>query len=305
MIEVKELTKTFLNTIAVDRVSFSVKKRSIFGLIGPDGAGKTTLFRIICGLLKADSGQVCLNGEAPARLDKDKLGYMPQRFSLYGDLTVIENIDFFASLYALKSSLIRERAEEILGITGLLPFKERLARQLSGGMKQKLSLSCALLTRPQVLILDEPTYGVDPASRQEFWKILYQLNQEGMTVLLSTPYMDEAELCHRLAFINQGQLLKVGSPTELKDMLKYPVLEVRSSSKDPYLFDDLPGVLYSSFYGYKHRLIVQDLQGSSALIRQRVKSKSTADASLIEVEASMEDLFIYLNEATFKEPEAL
>jgi ABC-2 type transport system ATP-binding protein len=296
VIEVKDLTKTFANKAAVDRVSFSVKGQSIFGLIGPDGAGKTTLFRIICGLLRADSGQVLLNGGDANRLRKEQMGYMPQRFSLYGDLTVMENINFFGSLYSLDSNLIVQRADEILNITGLIPFKNRFAHQLSGGMKQKLSLSCALLTRPQILILDEPTYGVDPASRQEFWKILYQLNHEGMTVLLSTPYMDEAELCHQLAFINQGRLLAVDSPDNLKKRLEHQVLEVRSKIKDPYLFNGLPGVLYSSFYGYKHRLIVEDLESSRMVITQKFEPQSGASFSLMEVEASMEDLFVYLTE---------
>lgn len=297
MIEVINLTKTFAAKTAVDRVSLKVPRQSIFGLIGPDGAGKTTLFRIICGLLRAESGQVLLDGVTVDKLGKGQLGYMPQRFSLYRDLTVMENINFFGSLYRLGHNLIVERADEILHITGLSPFKNRLADQLSGGMKQKLALSCALLTRPAILILDEPTYGVDPDSRKEFWKILYQLNHEGMTVLLSTPYMDEAELCHQLAFINQGQLLAVDAPGNLKNKLQHQVLEVRSGIKDPYLFDGLPGVLYGSFYGYKHRLIVEDIDASSILITQRAKPQGGERFSLQEAEPSMEDLFVYLTEA--------
>lgn len=294
MIEVIDITKTFAGKVALDQVSLSVKRQSIFGLIGPDGAGKTSLFRIICGLLIADSGQVLLDGGAASRLSNGELGYMPQRFSLYGNLTVMENINFFGSLYGLKRNLILQRANEILDITGLGPFKKRLANQLSGGMKQKLSLSCALLTRPAILILDEPTYGVDPNSRKEFWKILYQLNREGMTVLLSTPYMDEAELCHQLAFINQGQLLAIDTPDRLKERLLHQVLEVRTGVKDPYLFDNIPGVLYSSFYGYKHRLIVENVQSTSSLIGQLTKPQGSEIFSLEEVEPSMEDLFVFL-----------
>jgi len=296
VIEVIEITKTFSGKIALDKVSLSVKKRSIFGLIGPDGAGKTTLFRTICGLLIADSGQVLLDGGAPDSLSKGELGYMPQRFSLYGDLTVMENIDFFGSLYGLSRNLILQRADEILDITGLAPFKKRLATQLSGGMKQKLSLSCALLTRPAILILDEPTYGVDPNSRKEFWKILYQLNHEGMTVLVSTPYMDEAELCHQLAFINQGQLLALDAPGHLKERLLGQVVEVRTGVKDPYLFDNIPGVRYSSFFGYKHRLIVKDIESTRSLITRRAELQGSKEFSLEEVEPSMEDLFVYLTE---------
>jgi len=294
VIEVINVTKTFAGKVALDQVSLQVKRQSIFGLIGPDGAGKTTLFRVICGLLMADSGQVLLDGGTARRLSKGELGYMPQRFSLYGDLTVMENINFFGSLYGLSRNLILQRANEILDITGLGPFKKRLANQLSGGMKQKLSLSCALLTRPAILILDEPTYGVDPDSRKEFWKILYQLNHEGMTVLVSTPYMDEAELCHQLAFINQGQLLARDTPGHLKERLLHQVLEIRTGVKDPYFFDNIPGVLYSSFYGYKHRLIVDNIELTGRLITRAAKEQGSF--SLEEVEPSMEDLFVYLTE---------
>ena len=299
MIDVADLTKTFADKVAVNRISLKVPRQTIFGLIGPDGAGKTTLLRIICGLLRADRGQVLLDGATRDKMSKGRLGYMPQRFSLYRDLSVIENTCFWGSLYGLAPDLIRERADEILTVTGLSPFKNRRADQLSGGMKQKLALSCALLTRPDVLVLDEPTYGVDPDSRKEFWKILYRLNHEGMTILLSTPYMDEAELCHRLAFINQGQLLAADTPVHLKERLSHQVMEVRSGVRDPYLFDGLSGVLYSSFYGYKHRLIVEDIAISSNLLKTFLKSSGSENYSLEEVEPSMEDLFVYLTATAF------
>ena len=208
MIKVCELTKSFGTIVAVDHVDIEVDKNEIFGLVGPDGAGKTTLLRMICGLIEPDRGKVVLFGEEILRnSNRSRLGYMPQRFSLYGDLTVMENINFFGSLYGLKKTTIRQRAEEILSITNMLEFEDRLAANLSGGMKQKLALTCALITRPEILILDEPTYGVDPESRKEFWKILYRLNKEGVTLMVSTPYMDEAELCHRVAIINQGRVV--------------------------------------------------------------------------------------------------
>ena len=206
MIHVHKLTKSFGTITAVNQVELQVNRNEIFGVVGPDGAGKTTLLRMICGLIEPNQGQVILFGqESPSDRERSRLGYMPQRFSLYGDLTVMENINFFGGLYSLKKATIRKRAEEILSITNMQDFTDRLADNLSGGMKQKLALTCALITRPELLVLDEPTYGVDPESRKEFWKILYRLNREGVTVMVSTPYMDEAELCHRVAIMNEGR----------------------------------------------------------------------------------------------------
>ena len=194
MIRIEGITKKFDGNTALDNVSLHVRDKEIFGLVGPDGAGKTTLLRIVCGLITPGGGQVFIDGRLQTGRTAGNLGYMPQRFSLYGDLTVQENIDFFGAMYSLSRKIIRQRAEEVFAITKLAPFTDRFADNLSGGMKQKLALTCALITRPSVLILDEPTYGVDPESRKDFWMILYRLNQEGRTILVSTPYMDEAEL---------------------------------------------------------------------------------------------------------------
>ncbi|MGB9791053.1 MAG: ABC transporter ATP-binding protein, partial [Thermacetogeniaceae bacterium] len=223
MIRVEGVCKSFGRTVAVDRVSLQVREGEIFGLVGPDGAGKTTLLRMICGLVAPDSGCISVMRLTPRQLEqnRDKLGYMPQRFSLYGDLTVWENIEFFGSLYGLSGRAIRERAEEILKITGLCGFESRFSDQLSGGMKQKLALTCALLTRPRLLVLDEPTCGVDPVSRREIWGIIYRLNAEGTTVLVSTPYMDEAELCHTVGFLSRGRLVAAASPVALKRSFPY------------------------------------------------------------------------------------
>lgn len=221
---------------------------------------------------------------------------MPQRFSLYGDLSIIENIAFFGSMYRLDGKTIRQRADQILEVTNLLPFKNRLADRLSGGMKQKLALTCALITRPAILLLDEPTYGVDPESRKEFWKILYQLNQEGMTILTSTPYMDEAELCHQVAFINNGQLLVQDSPAGLKKQFLHPILELKSGIRDPYFFSQTPGVIDASFYGYKYHLVVEDAQRSRQSIESYLREQNIEDYAIQEVAPSMEDLFVYLAE---------
>ncbi|HOQ08529.1 MAG TPA: ABC transporter ATP-binding protein [Syntrophomonadaceae bacterium] len=293
MIRVKKVSKRFSSIQALDRVSLQVNRQDIFGLIGPDGAGKTTLMRIICGLMPPDEGQVWIMDQAPGEIDRQNLGYMPQRFSLYPDLSVRENIEFFGSLYSLSRKVIRSRAEEILEITGLSPFTGRLAGSLSGGMKQKLALTCALITRPALLVLDEPTYGVDPQSRQDFWRILYQLNHQGMTIMVSTPYMDEAELCTRVAFINQGHILACDTPQNLKAPFSQRVLEVRIPSQDPRLFDNLEEVEDASFFGYKYRLVVRDGTRGQKAVQSYLAARGLA--GVIEpVSPAMDDLFVIM-----------
>ncbi|HOB11567.1 MAG TPA: ABC transporter ATP-binding protein [Syntrophomonadaceae bacterium] len=293
MIRAENISKRFSSIQALDRVSLQVNQQDIFGLIGPDGAGKTTLMRIICGLMSQDEGQVRLMDQAPELIDRQNLGYMPQRFSLYPDLTIQENIEFFGSLYSLPKQVIRNRAKEILEITGLSPFTNRLAGSLSGGMKQKLALTCALITRPALLVLDEPTYGVDPQSRQEFWRILYQLNHQGMTIMVSTPYMDEAELCTRVAFINQGHILACDTPQNLKKPFSQRVLEVRTPCQDPRLFDNLEEVEDASFFGYKYRLVVSDGPQGQQAIRSYLAAQGL-DGIIEPVSPAMEDLFVIM-----------
>lgn len=282
--------------MAVDGVSMHVREREIFGLVGPDGAGKTTLIRMICGLITPDRGNTLLMGMTPRQMErnKEKLGYMPQRFSLYGDLTVMENIDFFGSMYGLDRRTVRERAEEILEITRLQGFENRFADQLSGGMKQKLALTCALITRPRVLVLDEPTYGVDPESRKEFWRILYYLNKEGMTVLVSTPYMDEAELCHTVGFLNRGRLVATGSPVALKRSFPYRLLEVCAEVRDPNFFKGMSGVIDSSVYGDRFHLAVEDPVTAGRAIEVMLAARGIRLISLREISPSMEDIFVAL-----------
>jgi len=293
MIRLENISKTFPPIKALDRVSLQVNKQDIFGLIGPDGAGKTTLMRITCGLMSPDEGKVWLMNQAPEHMDPQNLGYMPQRFSLYPDLTIQENIEFFGSLYGLSKQVIRRRAGEILEITNLSAFTDRFAGSLSGGMKQKLALTCALITRPAILVLDEPTYGVDPQSRQDFWRILYQLNHQGMTIMVSTPYMDEAELCTRVAFINQGSVLACDTPQNLKAPFSQRVLEVRTSSQDPRLFDKLEAVEDASFYGYKYRLVVKDGPRGKQAVQSYLAAQGL-DGVIEPAVPAMEDLFVIL-----------
>lgn len=298
MIAAESLSKAFGGRLAVDQVSLQVAPQEIFGLVGPDGAGKTTLMRMICGLITPDQGALRLMGASMAKLEQVKinLGYMPQRFSLYGDLTVLENISFFGSMYRLDKATIRERAMEILELTDLAEFKDRLAEALSGGMKQKLALTCALVTRPRLLILDEPTYGVDPGFRKEFWKILYQLNKQGLTLLVSTPYMDEAELCSRVAFLQEGRLIAAGSPQQLKKQYPYRLLAVRAEVREPNYFAGIDGIKDCSFYGDRYHLAVEDPTLGKAMIEKYLATKKIKVSSIEEVTPSMEDVFVFLTE---------
>lgn len=298
MIKVEKLSKRFGVVQAVDEVSIHVKEQDIFGLVGPDGAGKTTLMRMVCGLVKPDRGEVRLMGESPGKLEqaREQLGYMPQRFSLYGDLTVLENINFFGAMYRLDRKTIARRADEILALTGLISFKDRFADHLSGGMKQKLALTCSLVTRPALLVLDEPTYGVDPESRKEFWKILYRLNRAGMTILVSTPYMDEAELCTVVSFINRGRVTAVDSPANLKKSFRRHILEVRADTRNPDLFSGLAEALDYSFYGDKYRVVVEDAAAGRRAVERRLNDKNARAASIRVIPPTMEEVFISLAE---------
>lgn len=225
-IEVQEVCKAFGAHRAVDGVSFSVQQGELFGLIGPDGAGKTTLMRMMCTLLVPDSGRIRILGhdvQQEVATIRAMLGYMPQRFSLYPDLTVEQNLHFFAEIFQVPEAERRRRLDQLYGFSRLGPFRDRAAGALSGGMKQKLALSCALIHTPPVLILDEPTFGVDPVSRQEFWEILRTIQAEGTTILVSTAYMEEADLCDRVALMAQGRILALDAPARLKAAFRFPL----------------------------------------------------------------------------------
>ena len=230
-ISVKNISKSFKTVNAVDDVSFEVKEGELFGLIGPDGAGKTTIFRILTTLLFADKGTVTVAGFDVVddyKEIRNHVGYMPGKFSLYQDLTVEENLDFFATIFG---TTIEENYELIKDIyVQIEPFKNRRAGALSGGMKQKLALSCALIHKPKVLFLDEPTTGVDPVSRKEFWEMLKRLQQKGITILVSTPYMDEAALCDRIALIQDGKILQIDTPQEIIKHYPKKIYDVRADN---------------------------------------------------------------------------
>ena len=231
-IRTEALTKSFGALTAVDHLTLTVAPGEIFGLVGPDGAGKTTTMRLLSAILEPTSGEAWVAGRhiiREAEAVKDDIGYMSQRFGLYTDLTVMENLEFYADIYGVPQQGRKERIDRLLAFSNLTPFKRRLAGNLSGGMKQKLGLACALVHTPKVLFLDEPTNGVDPSSRRDFWRILYQLLRERVAIFVSTAYLDEAERCNRVALIHQGSLLAVGTPEEVKRLMRGAILEVRSS----------------------------------------------------------------------------
>ncbi|HEU4400819.1 MAG TPA: ABC transporter ATP-binding protein [Candidatus Polarisedimenticolia bacterium] len=232
MVGVEGLVRRYGPLVAVGGISFEVRRGEMFGLIGPDGAGKTTTLRTILGLLRPDGGRVRTCGLEPFRQGREisrKIGYLSQRFSLYGDLSVDENVGFFAAVHGVREWRIRR--DELLEMLRLAPFRTRLAERLSGGMKQKLALACTLIHTPELLVLDEPTTGVDPVSRRDFWKILARLQGTGLTILLTTPYLDEAERCHRVALIDRGRLLTVDTPDALRAQAAGAIIEILATPR--------------------------------------------------------------------------
>jgi len=227
IINIENFSKSYGEIKAVNNISFSINKGEMFGLVGPDGAGKTTTIRTLCGLLKPDSGNISLLNYDIIKNKKDiqnNIGYLSQKFSLYEDLSIDENIEFFAEIHNVKN--YKERRNELLEFTRLIEFRNRQAGRLSGGMKQKLALACSLIHKPIILFLDEPTTGVDPVSRRDFWKILSNLLKEEITIFMSTPYLDEAERCNRVAMMNNGKLIALDSPQNVKESINKKVLEI-------------------------------------------------------------------------------
>jgi len=234
IIRATNLTRRFAELTAVDHLDLEVARGEIFGLVGPDGAGKTTTLRLLCGLIDPTEGEAWVAGHNVAReleAVKDRIGYMAQRFGLYGDLTVDENMEFYADLFGLAREERARLLPELLRMTRMEPFRARQAMNLSGGMKQKLALMCTLLHHPQILFLDEPTNGVDPLSRRDFWAILYQLVRDGLTVFITTAYLDEAERCNRVGLMNQGRMIRCESPQALKQGLNETCYEITTSDQ--------------------------------------------------------------------------
>jgi len=304
LIQAQSLTKTYASTRAVDGVSFAVNAGEIYGLVGSDGAGKTTTLRLLIGALRADTGSATVCGfdvAQNAEQVRSRVGYLSQRFSLYEDLSVLENIRFFAEVRGLSAKEWKPRCLELLEFVGLSEFSSRRAGALSGGMKQKLGLASALVTRPQVLLLDEPTTGVDPATRQDFWQLIIRVVQnEGMAVMLTTPYMDEASRCHRLGFMRSGRIIAEGSPAALCSKLAGRILEIQTSEplllRSPLLA--IPDVEDARPFG--DRLHIRTTIGSAEKVLQAVAQLPLAKplthpARLIP--PTLEDVFLsYITE---------
>jgi ABC-2 type transport system ATP-binding protein len=296
-IAISDLTKRFPGVLAVDRLSFEVHPGEIFGLVGPDGAGKTTTVRMLAGVLTADSGSATVAGFDIVRYPeaaKAHISYMSQRFGLYEDLTVEENIRFYADVFGVPRSDREQRSRQLLGAAGMEQFKSRLAGKLSGGMKQKLGLVCALIHRPSIILLDEPTNGVDPVSRRDFWRILYSLLEEGIAILMSTAYLDEAERCHRVALLHQGRILFCETPAKLKTHLKGAVLSVISPEPRRLRaeLDGVDGVLNALLVGDGMHLVVDDAARRIPELRAKLQKAGLSFDRLEEVAPTIEDLFI-------------
>jgi len=296
-IRVRDLGRRFGPVAAVDRLSFDVAPGELFGIVGPDGAGKTTTVRMLAGVLRPTSGEVLVAGISVVRDPegvKRRIAYMAQRFGLYEDLTVRENLDFYADLYGVPRDARPERYERLFTFSGLAPFSSRLAGRLSGGMKQKLSLSCALVHEPEILLLDEPTFGVDPISRRDLWLILHEMVARGTTILVTTAYMDEAERCDRVALLHEGRLLALAPPRELQEELEGGILEVRvePSRRAADVLRVQQGVRRAAPYGDVVHVSVPGGMAAWPALREALEREGLRPADAAAVEPSLEDVFL-------------
>lgn len=302
-IQVHELSKSFGSFSAVSRVSFAVKAGEIFGFLGPNGSGKTTTIRMMLGLLPPTQGEVNILGidvkRHPERI-RPRIGYMSQRFSLYNDLTVIENLRFYGKAYGLHNTVLTQRIRYAQNLAGLEGREHQLTRELSGGWRQRLALSAAILHQPELIFLDEPTAGVDPVSRRSFWELLYTLANEGITVFVTTHYMDEAERCHRLAFIQRGHLIAQGTPDEIKSsMMKGKVLElippdagkVLNALQEAQAHGRLPASEVG-LYGSRVHVITENVASLQKSLIEELQQRGLSPGKITVLEPTLEDVFI-------------
>ncbi len=291
------LTRRFGETTAVDRLDLDVRSNEIFALVGPDGAGKTTLIRMLCGAVTPDAGAAEVVGFEVTRDPesvKARIGYMPQRFSLYGDLTLIENLRLYADIYLVPAGDFGARARQLLDDFRLSPFVDRAAQHLSGGMKQKLALACTLIHDPELLFLDEPTTGVDPVSRRQFWRILYGLNRRGITIFVSTPYMDEAERATRVGLMDRGRLVACDDPAELKATMAGEIVEVVAEPKASAkrLLREHPLVSSLEVFGDRLHVLVASSSGAVPALRDALRAGGVEVVQIRRIAPSLEDVFV-------------
>ena len=307
MINLDGLTRRFGEVTAVDGLSFGVREGELFGLVGPDGAGKTTTLRMLAGVLRPTAGDARVAGVSVAREPervKHRLAYMSQRFGLYGDLTVLENLHFYADLYRVPRAERDERLERLFEFSGLAPFRGRLAGRLSGGMKQKLGLSCALIHRPEVLLLDEPTFGVDPVSRRELWLIVHEMVAEGVTAVVSTAYLDEAERFDRLALLHEGQLVALDAPAALQRDFSGEVLAVTlGDPRRGRAAAEIELVRRATVFGDRLHLTVDSAEEAAPAIERELRRAGAEPSGLRRVTPALEDVFIQRITETNREAE--
>jgi ABC-2 type transport system ATP-binding protein len=302
-IKTQNLRKVFGDNVAVAGLDLEVKKGELFGLVGPDGGGKTTIMRLLTAIMTPTSGDAWVAGHSilkEGEAIKGQIGYMSQRFGLYEDLTVMENISFYADLYAVSRKERPARFERLLGFSNLTPFKQRLAGNLSGGMKQKLGLACALIHTPEILFLDEPTGGVDPVSRRDFWRILYDLLKERITIFISTAYLDEAERCTRIGLIHRGIMLTTDEPARIKESLSTPMVEISTpEAREAREFvGTIEGVRSVNMYGDRLHISIESEEFAGTIV-DRLKAKGFSIEGERTITPSLEDVFI----ATVRERE--
>ena len=303
MIECERLTKRFGHFTAVEDVSFSIGRGSIFGFLGPNGSGKSTVIRMLCGILEPTAGVARIGGRDVSREGdtiKEMIGYMSQKFSLYDELTVKENLTFSGKLYGLRSEALKRRRDELIAITHLKPYLDRRAALLSGGWRQRLAMACALMHKPTVLFLDEPTAGIDPVARRELWDLLFEFAAQGMTLFVTTHYMDEAERCSHVGYIHMGRLIVCGEPDELKRM---PAVSPPGTRRLDVTCDHvttalqtvrgLPGVQSATVFGQSmHLLVAEEL--TTAQIEENLRRVGIAQPEIHEIGPSLEDVFVAL-----------
>jgi len=298
-IETHGLTRHFKKVVAVDQLSLAIRPGEIFGLVGPDGAGKTTTIRLLCAIMNPSSGSAKVAGFDTVKESeqiKRRIGYMAQRFNLYGDLSVMENLNFFADIFAVSGEVRAERIAQLLAFARLTEFKDRRAAQLSGGMQKKLALACTLIHEPEILFLDEPTTGVDPVSRREFWDILSDLHLRGVTLFVSTPYMDEAERCSRVGLMFEGEMIVCDEPEKVKDLISGELIEIRPDDlrRARDIVAEMDGVLEIQTYGDLLHVFVDSVEKRLGEVESQLKSRGVAVSGLRQTRPRMEEAFISL-----------